>query len=215
MSTALHDPSHFGNEKTTPGGSTSQRHLQPVAAAENLRIRPISTFPTTNIRHLAQLNPPLRDPVDEYQPAKTVTVLPTPGFIRRPADAPRKKDVLYVQQHEAMKKMTQTIGAAFIEAELGIRPYMQLSTWLELELFQKLRWRVEQSVNGKYLAARSGETDSKKVPSVVPLGVRATRQSNGDWETSMTIRVGERARAIAMRLKLHRERWQVIALEVG
>src|SRR5699024_10999458 len=102
--------------------------------------------------------------------------------------------------------------AAFVEAELGLRPFRQLGSWIEWELFHKLRARVERTASGQYLAIRSG---TSKVPSIIPIGVRAAPQTNGDWETSMTIRDGQRARTIATRLHRHRERCRVKAFEVG
>src|SRR5699024_8817051 len=117
-----------------------------------------------------------------------------------------------ISQQSSIIKMTQTIGAAFVESELGLRPFRHLGYWLDWELIHKLRALVECTASVDYLAIRSGIS---KVPSIIPIGVRAALQTNGDWETSMTIRVGQRARAIAMRLQLHRERWRVTAFEIG
>ena len=215
MSTALHEsslPEEPGRtEKTTPARS----HLHALSA-QQLQITPVSRLRATNVRLVARLDEILRDPVDEYEPSQfSAPRRLTRAFPARKTASSSTADRRYRQQLTSIKKMTQTIGAAFIEAELGIRPYMQLSAWMELELFHKLRARVEHSVNEKYLAARRGEEGSKKVPSIETLGVRAAPKANGEWESSMTIRVGQRARAIAMRLQLHRDRWRVIAFEVG
>ncbi|GAA4112525.1 Rv3235 family protein [Enteractinococcus coprophilus] len=215
MSTALHESSlpdePDRTEKTRPAPS----HLHALSE-QQLQITPVSTLRATNARLVARLDDVPRDPVDEYEPSKSAEPRRlTRAFSARTTTSSPIADRRYRQQLASIKKMTQTIGAAFIEAELGIRPYMQLSAWIELELFHKLRARVEHSVNEKYLAARRGDEGSKKVPSIETLGVRASPKANGEWESSMTIRVGQRARAIAMRLQLHRNRWRVIAFEVG
>ncbi len=212
MSTALHEPSR--PEDPEPGRKNpATRHLHPV---QQLRITPVSSLPATRVRAAARIDLMPKDPLDEYEPSKFLKPRNLAEvFPVRKRPSTQTTDRRYRQQLMSIKKMTQTIGAAFIEAELGIRPYMQLSSWMELELFHKLRARVEHSVNEKYLARRRGDKGSKKVPSIETLGVRATKKANGEWETSMTIRVGQRARAIAMRLQLHRDRWRVIAFEVG
>lgn len=212
MSTALHEAAPFPEPTADDTGRAESRHLQSVDQPA-FQVRVVSPQPATKVTPVGSVPVPLRSPVDQFQPASNVTLFPTAAVIQRRREL--EQDPFHVQQVEAMKNMTRSIGTAFMEAEIGLRPFMQLSSWLELELFQKLRHRVERSVNGRYLAVRRGELGSKKVPSIVPLSVRAVRQANGDWEAAMTIRVGDRARAIAMRLSLHRDRWHAVALEVG
>lgn len=215
MSTALHESPHPEEPYDAEYQSFDPQRLKPVGKHQ-LKVTPVTRFPVTDIRQVAHLEAIAKDPVDEYEPSRFVAPrIPHGGYPRRQARTLQTYDRRYRQQLTAIKKLTQTIGAAFIEAELGIRPYMQLSAWMELELFHKLRIRVEHSVNEKYMAARRGEEGSKKIPSIETLGVRAESKSNGEWESSMTIRVGQRARAIAMRLQMHRDRWRVIAFEVG
>lgn len=216
MSTAVPEPSHLTAVPSDAESARTQRHLRPVPDHEALRVAPAAGSLATDIHPVGKLRVVLQDPVEEYEPAPDATVgRLAPIYAVQPRTVNPAVQRRYRQEQAAMKLMTQTIGSAFIEAELGLRPFMQLSSWLEVGLFQKLRNRVEHRVNDKYLAVRRGDDDSKKIPAIQPVGVRAAQQSNGDWETSMTIRVGERARAIAMRLQLHRERWRVIALEVG
>lgn len=215
MSTALHEPSHPEEPKGNPKPTLTARHLHPVSAPQ-LQITPVASLLATDVRQVGRLDEIPKDPLDEYEPAKFLEPRMLKSiFPIRKTPASQRNDQRYRQQLASIKRMTQTIGAAFIEAELGIRPYMQLSAWMELDLFHKLRARVEHSVNEKYLAARRGEEGSRKVPSIETLGVRASAKANGEWESSMTIRVGQRARAIAMRIQLHRDRWRVIAFEVG
>lgn len=212
MSTALYEPVPFDDAASHGTVPQEEPHLQ-VVGQPAVQVRPASQVPSTTITPVGALHQPLRSPLEQFQPAANVALFPTAFVVQRRRDLDR--DPFHLQQVEAMKNMTRTIGCAFMEAEIGLRPFIQLSSWLDLELFQKLRHRVERSVNEKYLALQRGDHESKKVPAIVPLGVRVARQANGDWETSITIRVGDRARAIAMRLALHRDRWRAIALEVG
>ncbi len=215
MSTALHEQSVPEESGHTPSAVPSPSHLRPVPQ-QQLHITPVSGLLATDVRQVARLGEAPMDPVDEYEPSKFLKPKKlTNVFPLRKTPSSQTTDRRYRQQLASIKKMTQTIGAAFIEAELGIRPYMQLSSWMELELFQKVRGRLEHSINEKYLATRRGDEGSKKVPSIETLGVRASPKANGEWEASITIRVGQRARAIAMRLQLHRDRWRVIAFEAG
>ena len=215
MSAALHEPALPEEPDHARKTDATASQLYPVEE-QHLNITPASSPLATDARQVARLDDVPKDPVDEYEPSKYLTPRKLssvfPVHQHHPSPTTNRH---YRRQLTSIKKMTQTIGAAFIEAELGIRPYMQLGSWMELELFHKLRARVEHSVNEKYLAARRGDEGSKKVPSIETLGVRASPQANGEWESSMTIRVGQRARAIAMRLQLHRDRWRVIAFEVG
>lgn len=216
MSSALSASQHPDTSQRAPRTEPHGRHLRSVSEV-GLVIDPISTIPATDIRQAAHLDQAALDPREEFAPSEELGMQPGQSHVFNFRKTVRQDHLDY--RHEMLladiKKMTQTIGAAFIEAELGIRPFTQLRSWIELELFHKLQARVHHSAFGKYLAARRGEAASRKVPSIVPIGVRAAMQTNGEWESSMTVRVGERARAIAMRLQLHRDRWRVIAFEVG
>lgn len=217
MSTALHEPLHLENLSENDVPLKRAPNLAPVAD-EKLSIDTVPGTLTTDVRHAANVSLSVAQPLEEYAPAESLRG----GLVRsnvvdlQQKRAPKSIDNRHLLQIESMKNMTQTIGSAFVEAELGLRPFMQLSSWMELDLFHKLRPRVEHTANGKYLMAqRGGGEDSTKVPSITPIAVRAAVCQNGAWETSMTIKVGQRARAIAMRLELHRERWRVTAFEIG
>lgn len=213
MSTALPEPLHLDPEDTN--GSETTRHLRSVAD-EKLAITQVSRPDVATIQ-TPKLALPLTNPADEYAPQplrRSPHTQPNVVPIHKPA-ATKIADRWQLEQREAIKRMTQTIGAAFVEAELGLRPFIQLSSWIEMELFQKLRARVERTVSGNYLVAQCNEPGVTSVPAITPIGIRADARENGDWETSMTIRVGQRARAVAMRLSLRRERWKVTAFEIG
>lgn len=216
MSTALHEPFHLDNFSHDDPQPQRPRHLAPVAD-EKLSIDAVPGALTADVRQAANVLLTAAEPLEEYAPAENLRAVIARSNV---FDLPKKRvpkavEKRHLLQIESMKKMTQTVGSAFVEAELGVRPFMQLSSWMELELFHKLRPRVEHMAAGKYLMAQRGDEDSSKVPSITPIGVRAAVCENGAWETSMTIKVGERARAVAMRLELHRERWRVTAFEIG
>lgn len=214
MSTALSEPFNFDCEDNEHG--SPKRYLESVVQ-ETLSIHDVPRAAINHAYRVAHREQMLADPADEYAPQRMSNN--SAGQSNIVYLAPRREHAVeyrrYLEQREAIKHMTQTIGAAFVEAELGLRSFMQLSSWMELELFQKLRARVERTAKGNHLAKRCNAPGDTKVPAVTPIGVRATVRDSGEWETSMTIRVGQRARAIAMRLQLHRERWKVVAFEIG
>lgn len=199
----------------TQGTASQRRHLQAVDTTQ-LQISSAATLPATNLRQAARPNHVALDPREEFAPAQQrgAQFDRSNVFTFRSAAPPRPVDPQHAILLAEIKKLTQAVGSAFIEAELGIRSFGQLSSWLEFDLFHKLKARVYHSAHAKRIAARRGEA-SRAVPAVKTIGVRAAMHRNGEWESSMTIRVGERARAIAMRIQLHRDRWRVIALEVG
>jgi len=211
MSTALPEPFYFDPHERTDKYLDAIRHLSPVPG-EALDIRRVPSSATTQEQTLPTLALP--SPTEQFAPDPGQRVsTASPNQLKYGTDP--EQEVVYrrrLSQRNSIKRMTQTIGAAFVEAELGLRPFRQLAAWVEWDLFHKLRARVEHTASGQYLATYSG---TSKVPSIVPIGVRAALQTNGDWETSMTLRVGQRARALAMRLQLHRERWRVTAFEIG
>ena len=216
MSSALTAATPLNVVEEAPGTTPRTSHLTAVGATE-LAVGPATTLPATDIRQAAHLGQVALGPREEFAPSENSGVLVGRSnvFDFRDARRSRSGDDEHLRLLGDIKRMTRTIGSALIEAELGIRPFWQLGSWLEFELFHKLKARVYHCAREKHMAARRGEDASRKVPSVTTIGVRAAMRPSGDWESSMTIRVGERARAIAMRLQRHRDRWRVIALEVG
>lgn len=213
MSTAMFEPSFFDPREQADTQLDIGRHLGPVSN-ETLDIRQVPSSAVKDLQQVSDLGADLPTPSEQFAPDADHRVRTRQSNLIqfRPARIPEIEHRRQISQQNSIKKMTQTIGAAFVEAELGLRPFRQLGSWIEWELFHKLRARVERTASGQYLATHSG---TSKVPSITPIGVRAALQTNGDWETSMTIRVGQRARAIAMRLQLRRDRWRVTAFEIG
>lgn len=212
MSTAASESFQFATPEHDTPQALMPRHLQAVPDRA-LEIDSVQYVSPTDVRQRNLLAVPINNPQEAFIPPNSVQVTHSNVVSFRHPGAQNDPD--YAVQHNAIKRMTRAVGAAFVESELGIRPFTQLGSWLELGLFHKLRTRVEYSATNNYLAARRGDESSRKVPSITPIGVRAALTVNGDWESSMTIRVGDRARALAMRLQRHRDRWRVIAFEVG
>lgn len=216
MSSALSSSTHrVGTRKTTISTTPAGR----LRSVDNpgLSITSAAALPTTDVRQAARIGQVARDPREEYAPSDDPRLQfgQSNVFRLRRVQGHKPAGQGHLRLMSDIKKMTQAIGSAFIEAELGIRPFAQLASWLEHELFHKLKPRVHYQAQGNHAAARRGERTARKLPVITPIGVRASVRHNGEWESSITIRVGDRARAIAMRLQLHRNRWRVIALEVG
>lgn len=215
MFSALPASTQPDHPRDTPAASNQRRHLQAVDTTQ-LQIGSAASLPASALRQVARHNHVALDPREEFAPARDQGALIDRSnvFTFRSTEPSRPVDPHHARLMAEIKKLTQAVGSAFIEAELGIRSFGQLNSWIEFDLFHKLKARVYHSANAKRIAARRGEA-SRAVPAVKTIGVRAAMHRNGEWESSMTIRVGERARAIAMRIQLHRHRWRVIALEVG
>ncbi|MFB9070974.1 Rv3235 family protein [Citricoccus parietis] len=96
-----------------------------------------------------------------------------------------------------------------MEAELGLRPARQLSAWLDLATYQKMIRRADLAQR-----IRATRTDG---PAAAPkaLGARACRLGQEVYEASATVQLPDRARAMALRIEKHRNRWKVTALELG
>lgn len=214
MSTAPSEALHSIEHDDRPAPGPAPQHLRAVPE-RTVQVAHTPSICPTDVRQRGLLDHPVINPQEEYSPSPDIAAQRATVMHLWAARTANPADARFRDQLTAIKRMTRTIGWAFMESELGIRPFAQLSSWIELELFQKLRARVIHAAANKHLAARRGEDASRKIPQIVPIGVRASLTANGDWETSMTIKVGQRARALAMRLQLHRNRWRVIALEVG
>src|SRR5699024_6189497 len=197
MSTALPEPLHLEPEDTSD--TTATRHLRSVPE-QKLTIRQVSRPDLLATVQRPQLALPLTDPADEYAPQQLRRTHHTRSNVvslHKPGE-PQVADRWHVEQREAIKKMTQTIAAAFVEAELGIRPFIELSCWIEIELFKKLRAQVERSVRGSSLVAKCNNPRITTLPSITPIAVRAEAYESRDWESSTTNRVGQLAHAVAM-----------------
>ncbi len=113
------------------------------------------------------------------------------------------------EEERHVRSLARIVALACVEAELGLRSARQLSAWLDLATYQKMIRRAD-------LAQRIRATRSDG-PSAAPkaLGARACRLGQNAYEASATVQMPDRARAMALRIEKHRNRWKVTALELG
>lgn len=106
---------------------------------------------------------------------------------------------------EAAAWATQAARAS-VECLLGLRPSHQLVRWLAPPVYDALVSRVAVTARKKYLARPYTVRVREAIVSEIDARTR---------EASCTVFDGERFRACAMRLREHRGRWLIVALEIG
>lgn len=97
------------------------------------------------------------------------------------------------------------LARACIEAILCKRDASQLARWLTPELHA-------------VIVRRAGLHHRLKGVSAAPVnvvGYHSFQLPTGEYELSVTVYDGHRARAVALRLEAYRSRWLVTALEIG
>lgn len=100
-----------------------------------------------------------------------------------------------------------TLVRAAVEALVGARPTAQLSRWLSTELWTALNRRA---VLGVQIAGRP-----QRPHPVTVRRVHACEISPTTCEASVVVHDGERVRAAAIRIEVHRGRWRATALQIG
>lgn len=91
---------------------------------------------------------------------------------------------------------------AAVEALSGTRPLAQLSRWVTPEVFEQLSVR----------AVTAGRAHRRR-PTV--RSIHASRVSATAVEACVVVHDGERVRAAALRLQVHRRGWRVTVLQIG
>lgn len=97
------------------------------------------------------------------------------------------------------------IARASVEGLLGQRPVHQLVRWLAPPVFEALSRRVRAATRQHVVRLHAVRV---RQAIVSPVDDRIQ-------EASCTVFDGERFRACAMRLREHRGRWLVVAIEIG
>lgn len=121
----------------------------------------------------------------------------------------RAQQELRREEERTVRSLARIVALACVEAELGLRPARQLSSWLDLPTYGKMLRRAE-------LAQRvrpAGPGSSAAAPTA--LGARVCLAADGAYEASATIQLPDRAKAMALRIEQQRGRWKVTALELG
>lgn len=111
------------------------------------------------------------------------------------------------EEERHIRSLARIVALACVEAELGLRPARQLSTWLDLPTYGKMVRRAE-------LASRI-RPDRGAAGAPRALGSRCCPAGDGAYEASATVQLPDRVRAMALRIERHRGRWKVTALELG
>ncbi|MEE6273419.1 Rv3235 family protein [Georgenia wangjunii] len=96
---------------------------------------------------------------------------------------------------------------AAVEVLVGTRPVSQLTRWLSADLYEALARRAGLAVRilGRPSTARQARIQHVHVCVVRP----------DVCEASVVVHDGQRVRAAAVRLEVHRGRWRATALEIG
>jgi hypothetical protein len=98
---------------------------------------------------------------------------------------------------------------AVVEAIGGVRPVSQLVRWTTRSVYRDLERRVRVLSEARH----GGRVASLVRPQVV--SVRVCHPSPGVAEVAVTVRHGQRTRALAARLEFRRDLWCCTALELG
>lgn len=130
-----------------------------------------------------------------------------PDHGRAAGDRARRE--LRRDEERTVRSLARIVALACVEAELGLRPARQLSTWLDLPTYGKMLRRAE-------LAQRIRPTGpGHAVAAPTALGARVCPAGEGVYEASATVQTPDRAKAMALRIERRRGRWKVTALELG
>ena len=108
---------------------------------------------------------------------------------------------------ELDKRVIALLITHTVEVLLGHRPCAQLRNWLSPQVFSALSRRAGLAVRIKGRAPRTLTPRVRQVHMCQPRG-RVT-------EASVVLHDGQKMRAAAVRLEFIRDRWRVVALEIG
>ncbi len=98
------------------------------------------------------------------------------------------------------------LARAVVEVLIGARPAAQVRRWLAEDVWAVVNRRAELS---RTIRGRTGTPPAVTVLRVHHCPVGA------DHEASVVVHDGRRVRAVALRLHLHRGRWQTVALQIA
>lgn len=134
---------------------------------------------------------------------------------RRPASRQRTKRPAATSEANGsnldIRLVARSIAQAAVEVLAGTRHIQQLSRSLDPHCFLSLQHRAALT--------REQATRTRGIPQVhkspMVRSVRACAISETIYETTIVVSEEQRSRAIAMRLELCDEVWQVTALEIG
>lgn len=108
---------------------------------------------------------------------------------------------------EDLSKVASILTKAIAEVLLGTRSITQIQSWLLEDVWHVIRRRAS-------LTHRAA--DARRQPSAVRiLRVHPCQVDERTCELSVVLHDGQRVRAAALRLTLHRRRWRAAAVRIG
>ena len=116
-------------------------------------------------------------------------------------------------------RLCGAVALAAVEALTGTRPLAQLTRWVTPALLDQLGSRFR--LLGPARAQRAAEVAARPAGPAVPVtrarihSVRIARIGATVAEGSVVLHDGERVRAAAVRLVVHRQAWRVSVLQIG
>lgn len=112
------------------------------------------------------------------------------------------------EESRQIQAMAKVVCQAAVETFAGLRPAHQMERWLAPAVHEKIVERAE-------LVAHLRPEPAPQAARLHFRSVRPFRVRDGVWEVSVVFADAKKVRACALRLKAHRRRWQVVAMELG
>lgn len=178
---------------TSPGGLAAR----PVGRAGGTRVAPPSARPPTPLPRTSTERPwdrvrfagPVRRSTTQAETDAAVGLSSEPEGLPDP------------------EQWAAALVRSAVEALLGLRPAAQLGRWLSQDLYEALARRAGLAVrvHGRSQVARG----------TVIRRVHVCPVREGVREATVVLHDGQKVRAAAVRLEVHRGRWRATALEIG
>lgn len=152
------------------------------------------------------LLPPLAEPRPVADPREVVWLHPeTRSVLTPPVEQDWSVPEAVPPSRRTLPDPAPVAGAvvlAAVEALAGTRPLVQLSRWLSPEVYDQL-------------AERAPALPRTRVRRATVRSTRVFRVSPTAVEACVVVHDGERVRAAAARLQVHRRHWRVTVLQIG
>lgn len=198
MTTAPSQPEDIEPQEETvpPGPSVTQ---QPPLPPESYTALPHDFF---------DLKPaPTKEKPQESTKTVSHADSPDSGLSHDAGSSPKNDGEEDHQINRYICSIAKVVGQACVEAEIGLRSIRQLSAWMDMSTYDKMNRRSQ-------LALQSRKTTQERVM-VHSISSRCHEARPDVFEASTSVLVGNRVRAVAMRIEKRRAKWKVTALELG